>query len=89
MFEVRDSLSIESSSDMLCDQSHPEAFNLSDFVSLTMHTHNRVTSSRRKGLKAVSWAAQDMEPRLVLLSRGPELYSTRRLATEAERKDGW
>ncbi len=29
-----------------------------------------------------------MEPRLVLLSRGPELYSTRRLATEAERL-GW
>ena len=29
-----------------------------------------------------------MEPRLVLLSRGPELYSTRRLATEAERA-GW
>ena len=39
-------------------------------------------------MKAVSWAAQDMEPRLVLLSRGPELYSTRRLATEAER-EGW
>ena len=29
-----------------------------------------------------------MEPRLVLLSRGPELYSTRRLATEVE-NDGW
>ena len=29
-----------------------------------------------------------MEPRLVVLSRGPELYSTRRLATEAE-KTGW
>jgi len=29
-----------------------------------------------------------MEPRLVLLSRGPELYSTRRLATEVE-KSGW
>ena len=29
-----------------------------------------------------------MEPRLVVLSRGPELYSTRRLATEAE-KHGW
>ena len=53
-----------------------------------MHTHNRVACSRRKGLKTVSWAAQDMEPRLVLLSRGPELYSTRRLATEAER-EGW
>jgi len=39
-------------------------------------------------LKTLSWAAQDMEPRLVLLSRGPELYSTRRLATEAE-KAGW
>jgi ribosomal protein S6--L-glutamate ligase len=33
-------------------------------------------------------AAQFMEPRLVVLSRGPELYSTRRLATEAE-KTGW
>jgi ribosomal protein S6--L-glutamate ligase len=33
-------------------------------------------------------AAQFMEPRLVVLSRGPELYSTRRLATEAE-KSGW
>tara|TARA_B100000131_G_scaffold153173_2_gene148567 strand:- start:2944 stop:3948 length:1005 start_codon:yes stop_codon:yes gene_type:complete len=43
---------------------------------------------RDKGLKGVSWAAQTMEPRLVLLSRGPELYSTRRLATEAER-EGW
>ncbi len=41
-----------------------------------------------KGLKGESWAAQTMEPRLVLLSRGPELYSTRRLATEAERA-GW
>jgi len=39
-------------------------------------------------LKTLPWAAQDMEPRLVLLSRGPELYSTRRLATEAE-KAGW
>ncbi len=29
-----------------------------------------------------------MEPRLVILSRGPELYSTRRLATEAENA-GW
>ncbi len=29
-----------------------------------------------------------MDPRVVLLSRGPELYSTRRLATEAERA-GW
>ena len=29
-----------------------------------------------------------MDPRLVILSRGPELYSTRRLATEAE-KSGW
>ena len=29
-----------------------------------------------------------MKPRLVVLSRGPELYSTRRLATEAE-KYGW
>ena len=29
-----------------------------------------------------------MEPRLVILSRGPGLYSTRRLATEAE-KAGW
>ena len=33
-------------------------------------------------------AAGNMEPRLVVLSRGPELYSTRRLATEAE-KYGW
>jgi len=39
-------------------------------------------------LKTVFWAAETMEPRLVLLSRGPELYSTRRLATEAE-KAGW
>ena len=41
-----------------------------------------------KGLKGVSLAAHSMEPRLVVLSRGPELYSTRRLATEAE-KHGW
>ena len=39
-------------------------------------------------MKGGSWAAQTMEPRLVLLSRGPELYSTRRLATEAQRA-GW
>tara|TARA_B100001123_G_scaffold283239_1_gene315568 strand:+ start:4487 stop:5548 length:1062 start_codon:yes stop_codon:yes gene_type:complete len=43
---------------------------------------------RDKGLKGMSLAAQSMEPRLVVLSRGPELYSTRRLATEAE-KVGW
>ena len=43
---------------------------------------------RNKGLKHESWSAQIMEPRLVILSRGPELYSTRRLATEAE-KAGW
>ena len=29
-----------------------------------------------------------MDPRLVILSRGPRLYSTRRLAEEAE-KAGW
>jgi len=39
-------------------------------------------------LKTVFWTAETMEPRLILLSRGPELYSTRRLATEAE-KAGW
>jgi len=39
-------------------------------------------------LKTDSWGGQTMEPRLVLLSRGPELYSTRRLATEVE-KSGW
>ena len=39
-------------------------------------------------MKTLSLATQTMEPRLVLLSRGPELYSTRRLATEAE-KAGW
>ena len=69
-------------------QSHPEAFNLSDFVSPITHTRNRIASSRGKELKTAPRAAQDMEPRLVLLSRGPELYSTRRLATEAER-EGW
>ena len=69
-------------------QSGPEAFNLSDFVSLREHTPRVDMSSRGKGLKTPSWAAQTMEPRLVLLSRGPELYSTRRLATEAENA-GW
>ena len=39
-------------------------------------------------MKTDSWGGQTMEPRLVLLSRGPELYSTRRLATEVE-KSGW
>lgn len=39
-------------------------------------------------MKTASRGAKTMEPRLVLLSRGPELYSTRRLATEAE-KYGW
>ena len=39
-------------------------------------------------MKGGPMAAQFMEPRLVVLSRGPELYSTRRLATEAE-KAGW
>ena len=29
-------------------------------------------------------SAGDMDPRLVILSRGPRLYSTRRLAEEAE-----
>ena len=33
-------------------------------------------------------SAADMDPRLVILSRGPRLYSTRRLAEEAE-KAGW
>jgi len=69
-------------------QSDPEAFNLSDYVGLRGHTPRVVLNSRGKGLKTSSWAAQTMEPRLVLLSRGPELYSTRRLATEAE-KMGW
>ena len=41
-----------------------------------------------KGLKWDFSTAGNMEPRLVILSRGPELYSTRRLATEAE-KTGW
>ena len=39
-------------------------------------------------MKGGAMAAHFMEPRLVVLSRGPELYSTRRLATEAE-KAGW
>lgn len=39
-------------------------------------------------MKSGPQAAQFMEPRLVVLSRGPALYSTRRLATEAE-KSGW
>ena len=69
-------------------QSDPEAFNLSDYVGLRGHTPRVVLNSGRKGLKTTFWAAQTMEPRLVLLSRGPELYSTRRLATEAE-KIGW
>ena len=57
-------------------------------MSLREHTPSVGMSSRGKGLKTLSLAAQSMEPRLVLLSRGPELYSTRRLATEAE-KAGW
>ena len=57
-------------------------------MSLREHTPSVGMSSRGKGLKTLSLAAQTMEPRLVLLSRGPELYSTRRLATEAE-KAGW
>ena len=69
-------------------QSGPEAFNPSDFMSIRGHTPSVGMSYRGKGLKALSLAAQTMEPRLVLLSRGPELYSTRRLATEAE-KVGW
>jgi len=69
-------------------QSGPEAFNTSDLMSLWEHTPSVGMSFRGKGLKTLSLATQTMEPRLVLLSRGPELYSTRRLATEAE-KAGW
>jgi len=69
-------------------QSGPEAFNLSDFVGLRGHTPRGAMNSRGKGLKTTFWAAQTMEPRVVLLSRGPELYSTRRIATEVE-KAGW
>ena len=32
--------------------------------------------------------ARIMDPRLVILSRGPQLYSTKRIADEAE-KAGW
>ena len=41
-----------------------------------------------KGLKKCSRAAQDMDPRLVILTLGPGLYSTKRLVEEAE-KEGW
>jgi ribosomal protein S6--L-glutamate ligase len=41
-----------------------------------------------QGLKKCSRSAQDMDPRLVILTLGPELYSTKRLIEEAE-KEGW
>jgi ribosomal protein S6--L-glutamate ligase len=41
-----------------------------------------------KGLKKCSRSAQDMDPRLVILSRGPGLYSTKQLVKEAE-NEGW
>lgn len=41
-----------------------------------------------KELKKGWRARQNMDPRLVILSRGPQLYSTKRIAQEAE-KAGW
>ena len=41
-----------------------------------------------KELMKGSRAAQDMDPRLGILSRGPGLYSTKQLVKEAE-KEGW
>ena len=41
-----------------------------------------------KGLKRGTGAAGNMDPRLVILSRGPGLYSTKQLAREAE-EVGW
>ena len=41
-----------------------------------------------KGLKKWVRSAQHMDPRLVILTLGPELYSTKRLIEEAE-KEGW
>ena len=40
-----------------------------------------------KGLKKCSRSAQDMDPRLVILSRGPGLYSTKQLVKEAEKEE--
>ena len=69
-------------------QSTVAAFNPFGVADPKALTHGITTNYPSKELKAVPLAAQDMEPRLVLLSRGPELYSTRRLATEIE-KAGW
>ena len=41
-----------------------------------------------KGLKKCGRSAQGMDPRLVILSRGPGLYSTKQLVKEAE-NEGW
>ena len=41
-----------------------------------------------KGLKKWVRSAQHMDPRLVILSRGPGLYSTKQLVKEAE-NEGW
>ena len=41
-----------------------------------------------KGLKKWVRSAQHMDPRLVVLSRGPGLYSTKQLVKEAE-NEGW
>ena len=41
-----------------------------------------------KGLKKCRRSAQDMDPRLIVLSRGPGLYSTKQLVKEAE-NEGW
>ena len=41
-----------------------------------------------KGLKKCRRSAQDMDPRLIVLSRGPGLYSTKQLVKEAE-NGGW
>ncbi len=41
-----------------------------------------------KELKKDWWARRIMDPRLVILSRGPQLYSTKRIVEEAE-KAGW
>ena len=88
VLEVSDSLSNVASSDMLCPLSPTLSFQY-----LRLHEPPGTNSVSkvdfpRERVEDGLLGAQTMEPRLVLLSRGPELYSTRRLATEAE-KSGW
>ena len=73
---------------MLQPQSYGAAFNLFGLTGQIALIVEQTLFFRIKDLKKTPIGARSMQPRLVILSRGPELYSTRRLATEADNA-GW